>query len=265
MAQPGQLRAGSGWPAAPATGTSAGTSCAVPERMTSKWLSSSRFCEVAHAEPVLLRDGHLLPEALAELEQRLPHEVVVGDDDARARVAAARRSARKRAPHVVERADHVGERRCSRRCGPRARARRASRRRRRRSRERVLAARLVDEPRRDVDADAVLGLERGQQVAGAAADLEHARARRHDEAHQPLDGAVVGARSWRASGRARRRSDRTRRRAAAARPPRARRSRSYAACRSPSPRRSPWSRMSVEIRVDHHLAPARGTSPWAPT
>ena len=35
-------------------------------------------------------------------------------------------------------------------------------------------------------------LERRQQIAGAAADLEHARALGHDEAHQPLDGAIVG-------------------------------------------------------------------------
>jgi hypothetical protein len=57
---------------------------------------------------------------------------------------------------------------------------------------RMLVAAALDHLRADVDPDAVGGLEPGEQVARAAADLEHAGARRDVEPHQLADEAVVG-------------------------------------------------------------------------
>ncbi len=47
---------------------------------------------------------------------------------------------------------------------------------------------------REIDADAVRRLERGQQIALAAAELEHPQARRHEEPVHVLEAAVIGAR-----------------------------------------------------------------------
>ena len=51
----------------------------------------------------------------------------------------------------------------------------------------------IDHPLRDVDADADARLQRGEQVAGARADLEHAGVLGHVEAHQLGDQPVIRA------------------------------------------------------------------------
>jgi hypothetical protein len=55
----------------------------------------------------------------------------------------------------------------------------------------MLTAAAFDHLRADVDPDAVRGLECREQVAGTAADLQHAGARGHVEPHQLADEAVV--------------------------------------------------------------------------
>lgn len=57
----------------------------------------------------------------------------------------------------------------------------------------MAAARELDHAGADVDADAAGRLQRRQQVARPAADLEHARARRDVEAADGLHEPVVGA------------------------------------------------------------------------
>ena len=60
----------------------------------------------------------------------------------------------------------------------------------------------LDHRRREVDADAHRRAQRGQQIAVAAAELEDAQPRRHEEAVDLLEPAVVGARARRRSPRA---------------------------------------------------------------
>lgn len=57
----------------------------------------------------------------------------------------------------------------------------------------MLASRLADHDGADVHADAVVRLERGEEVAAAAADLEDAEAGRHVEAIGGTKQRVIGA------------------------------------------------------------------------
>src|SRR5262249_43702322 len=58
---------------------------------------------------------------------------------------------------------------------------------------RVLFLRTGDQPRRDVHAPAVARAQRRQEIAGAAAELQHARALGHYEAREALERGVVRA------------------------------------------------------------------------
>ena len=58
-------------------------------------------------------------------------------------------------------------------------------------RVRVASAGGVDRGRRDVDADAVRRLQAGEQVAGAAAEVEDAQALGHAHPQDPLEVRVV--------------------------------------------------------------------------
>jgi hypothetical protein len=146
--------------------------------------------QVLHPQPVLGLDGKLEAEALREGEEWLPEEIVVRDDDPRVGAAHAVQRA-EGGPDVEEVADHIGQddvvEGAVLELGGIERLRVTDDE----LEARVLPPGELDEGGRDIEADRHRRFAGGQEVPGAAADLQDARALGDHEAHQPLDGAVV--------------------------------------------------------------------------
>ena len=137
--------------------------------------------------------GIFCPSRSPSLRMRLPHEVVIGDDDARARIAQAAQRA-ERAPHVVERARRRPRARRSRRCAP-ASSGASSVSASATTKSMSGCLRRASSTRRGEMSTPTppFGLRAAMRSPVPQPTSSTLCARGHDEAHQPLDGAIVGA------------------------------------------------------------------------